>query len=326
MSSPALSRVIEGFILHQSASGRSPNTIRNYKGDLLRFQDYLENCEVKSITPQQIESFFVYLKNDFRITHVATTPIAPKKISQKTLSNAHGTLAVFWKWVCNEYNLKNPFKVAPIQFYSKPILPLKNEEINKLLLQCKATNKTPSHMKSYSSQRVTAKRDRALILTLLDTGMRVSELCQIRMRDIDQVSGKIFITGKGNKSRFVFLGKVSRQAVWSYVSERFPKDNPYPDEPLFTDKQGIHFLNRQAVLKLLQRLGKRAELSNVHPHKFRHTFAIEFLRNGGNVFELQQLLGHSDLETAKKYVNLAQSDLETSIRKASPVDRWQIKP
>jgi len=85
-------------------------------------------------------------------------------------------------------------------------------------------------------------------------------------------------------------------------------------------------LTRQGVLLMLRRLGKRASIPNVHPHKFRHTFAIEFLRNGGNVFELQQLLGHSDLETAKKYIYLAQTDLETSIRKASPVDRWHLRP
>jgi integrase/recombinase XerD len=325
MASPILSRTIEGFLLHQSASGRSQNTIRNYRTELNRFQVFLKNCEIKTITSQQIESYFVYLKNDFYITHVGTTSIIPRKISQKTLCNAHGTLAVFWKWVSLEYDLKNPFKVAPIQFYSKPILPLKSEEIERLLNQCKTSNKTPSSMKAYSSSRNTYRRDRAIILTFLDTGIRVSELCQIRIKDLEIESGKIFVTGKGNKSRFVFLGKVSRQAVWSYLSERYPNKNPFPEEPLFTDRYGIHFLTRQGVLLLLRRLGKRASISNVHPHRFRHTFAIEFLRNGGNVFELQQLLGHSDLETAKKYVHLAQTDLETSIRKASPVDRWQLK-
>ena len=91
------------------------------------------------------------------------------------------------------------------------------------------------------------------------------------------------------------------------------------------DRYALARLTRQGILELLKRIGKRSKVEGVHPHRFRHTFAIEFLRNGGNVFELQQLLGHSDLETVKKYIALSQTDLETSIRKASPVDRWNIR-
>ena len=91
------------------------------------------------------------------------------------------------------------------------------KKLKELLLQCKASNKTPSHMKAYSSLRNTYKRDRAIILTLLDTGI-TDELCQLRIKDIDLESGKTFVTGKGNKSRFVYLGKVSRQSVWAYLN------------------------------------------------------------------------------------------------------------
>jgi integrase/recombinase XerD len=321
---PSLSRVVEGFLLNISAAGRSSYTIRNYKAELIRFTNFVGDLEINQVSSKQIEDYLLYLKNDFRITHIATTQIPPKKISQKTLSNAHGTLAVFWKWVSKEFQLSNPFKVAPIKYYSKPISPLKESEIELLLIACRQTQKTPKIIKAYSSKRSTSKRDRAIILTLLDTGMRVSELCGIRIKDYDSECGRLMITGKGSKTRFVYLGKVSSQSLWSYMLERYPSQKPPKDDPLFTDYYGIHPLTRQNVLQFIKRLGNNAGVINVHPHKFRHTFAIEFLRNGGNVFELQQLLGHSELDMVKRYVQLAQIDLETSARRASPADNWRL--
>ncbi len=321
---PSLSRVVEGFLLNISAAGRSSYTIRNYKAELLRFTNFVGDLEINQVSSRQIEDYLLYLKNDFRITHIATTQIPPKKISQKTLSNAHGALAVFWKWASKEFQLSNPFKVAPIKYYSKPISPLKESEIELLLSACRQTQKTPKTMKAYLSKLSTYKRDRAIILTLLDTGMRVSELCGILIKDYDSECGRLMITGKGLKTRFVYLGKVSSQSLWSYMLERYPSQKPPKDDPLFTDYYGIHPLKRQNVLQLIKRLGNHSGVINVHPHKFRHTFAIEFLRNGGNVFELQQLFGHSELDMVKRYVQLAQIDLEISARRASPADNWRL--
>jgi len=77
--------------------------------------------------------------------------------------------------------------------------------------------------------------------------------------------------------------------------------------------------------RLLNRMGERAGLAkSVYPHRFRHTFSVNFLRNGGNVFELQQLLGHTSLEMIKRYAKIAQSDVEAAHRRASPVDNWRL--
>jgi integrase/recombinase XerD len=305
---PCLSRAVEGFLLNVAASGRSSNTIRNYKAELKRFVGWVGDNEINKIDSQIIENFMLYLKNDFRITHAASTAITPRKISQKTLSNAHGTLAVFWKWVSIEFQISNPFKVTPIKVYTKPIAPLKENEIQLLLNVCKRN-----------------KRNRSIILTLLDSGIRVSEMCSIRIKDIDFESGRVFITGKGSKSRFVYLGKVSRHALWSYLLERFPSSKPLIDDYLFVDRYGIHPLTRGGVLQLLKRLGREAGISKVHPHRMRHSFCVEYLRNGGNVFELQNMIGHSDLSMCRKYLELSQMDLETSAKRASPADNWRLK-
>lgn len=75
---------------------------------------------------------------------------------------------------------------------------------------------------------------------------------------------------------------------------------------------------------MLIRLGVKAGVQDCHPHRFRHTFAVNFLRNGGNAFELQMALGHTTLETVQTYLSLAQTDLDAAHRKASPVENWQL--
>ena len=83
-------------------------------------------------------------------------------------------------------------------------------------------------------------------------------------------------------------------------------------------------LNRGALLLLIKRLAERAQVPNADVHRFRHTFAVNFLRNGGNVLELQRLLGHEKLDTVNIYVRLAQSDLSAAQRIASPADKWRL--
>jgi len=83
-------------------------------------------------------------------------------------------------------------------------------------------------------------------------------------------------------------------------------------------------LNRSALQQLLEVIGVRAGVSNCHPHRFRHTFAIQFLRNGGNIYTLQAMLGHTTLDMVKKYLAIAQTDLDRDHEKASPVKGWAL--
>ncbi|MBN2004672.1 MAG: site-specific integrase [Anaerolineae bacterium] len=112
------------------------------------------------------------------------------------------------------------------------------------------------------------------------------------------------------------------RAIWRYMATR-------PDytlvQPLFASDDGDTIpLNRNALYRLLSRLGKRAGVNNCHPHRFRHTFAIEFLRNGGDIYSLQRMMGHSTLEMVKTYLSIVQSDIENTHRRASPVDNWKL--
>src|SRR5690606_10487166 len=129
---------------------------------------------------------------------------------------------------------------------------------------------------------------------LLDTGARAQELCDLKIGDINKQTGMVMIRhGKGDKERVVYLGKIAQEAMWRYLAKREFKR---PDDPLFmTAKRGP--MDRHMLRKMLKRAGERAGLTEpVYPHRMRHTFAISYLRNGGDIYTLQKLLGHSSLD------------------------------
>jgi site-specific recombinase XerD len=166
------------------------------------------------------------------------------------------------------------------------------------------------------------KRDEALILFLLDTGARVSEACSLRAKDLDLTGRRCGVGGKGKKDRSICFGGVRMKAIWAYLKEE-PRE---PDAPLFLSDRGTNAgeaLTRSGVLQIFKRLGRAAKLEacRCSPHSGRHTFAVEFLKAGGNLFALQQLLGHCDLAMTRRYVALAQADVEQQHRQFSPVDR-----
>jgi len=115
------------------------------------------------------------------------------------------------------------------------------------------------------------------------------------------------------------LGASSRKAISIYLAH-FPNIDKVP---LFR-KANEDALDRYNVLKMIVALGERAGVRNVHPHRFRHTFGIMYLRNGGDLFTLQRLLGHTSLTMTQHYLALAKSDDVAAHKKASPVDNWKL--
>lgn len=173
--------------------------------------------------------------------------------------------------------------------------------------------------KVYRIKLPRADRDTAILLLLLDTGLRIGEFSRLRVGDLSLETGEVhvrpFRDSSKSKPRTVYMGASTKRTVWKYIATRQAKSRP--DDPLFD-------VSASGIRQTLKHLGEKAKVSDVHPHRFRHTFAITFLRNGGDVFTLQRMLGHSDLSMCRKYLDLAQSDDENAHRRASPVDNWRL--
>lgn len=163
-------------------------------------------------------------------------------------------------------------------------------------------------------------RDRAILLVLLDTGLRLGELVRLSVGDVDLIEGRCRVMGKGAKERVVPIGGRTRRAVRAWVVTRRRVGN---SDPLFVSRRGGR-LTPRAVQQLIHRLAIAADISTrCSPHVLRHSFARAFLANGGDVFSLQRILGHSpsSLQVTRRYVQLLDDDLRAVHRRVSPVDR-----
>ena len=279
---------------------------------------FLKKREYHQCRVLELRQFLAYLTNGHqepggRWGAAADTSYNPaqagqqqKPVRPRTVHTYHGHLRTFFRWLVTEGILDT----SPMERIAAPVArtdqiqPFTPGQVN-LLLQAAKHSPYP-------------RRDYALLMFLFDTGLRASEVCSLRMSDMDLGGRRCTVLGKGNKHRTVPFGGTATKALWQYLREA-PRES---SDPLFFSKLGEP-LTRSGLLQLIRRIGKAAkiEVARCSPHTFRHTFAVEFLRAGGNVFTLQQLLGHTSLTMTNRYVALAQADIENQHRQYSPADR-----
>ena len=168
-------------------------------------------------------------------------------------------------------------------------------------------------------------RDYAMLLTLMDTGVRVSELCGLNLDDVHE--GYLTVFGKGAKEREVGIGPTASRALWKYLHIHRPKlVNSEQERHVFLGYRGIPML-RNGVNQALERIGRRAGLQGVRmsPHTFRHTFARGWLENGGEIFKLSRVLGHSEMRTTQIYLRDFQSrEARADHAQFSPVEQLRL--
>jgi len=288
--------------------------------------EHVGDKDVGRITTQDLRAYLAWLRADYKPRRFSR---ADHPLSPKTVRNHWVTLAAFFSWASQELEQPNPMKgVPPPKFEEAPVEPFTKEEMEALLKVCDHCQEAqPRNRRRFVMRRPTGHRDHAIVLMLLDTGLRASELCSLKTGDVDLKTGKVEVKhgqqggAKGGKGRTVFLGKAARSAVWRYLAHR--EENPDPAAPLFIGKFNRP-LNRDGLRQMLGTLGEKAKIKKCHPHRFRHTFAITYLRSGGDVFTLQALLGHSSLEMAQHYARIAQIDVEQAHHRASPADNWRL--
>lgn len=162
-------------------------------------------------------------------------------------------------------------------------------------------------------------RDKAIILFLLDTGIRAAEFVALRGGAVDISTGAVVVqTGKGQKGRMVYLGAKSRRALLKHWQER----KPSATAALWVSSTTGERLTESGLRQVLRRLGAAANVQHCHPHTFRRTFALWSLRAGMNIHVLARLMGHEDITVLKQYLALVEADLQSAHAAHGAVDRF----
>jgi len=299
-----IAQSIPEYLESKRAQHLSPRTLEDYEGILHKFAREIGEREVSDIDVKGVRHYLASL----------TT------VSKKRVKNVHTTLSSFWTWavaddICSTHI---PRLVKPPKPEKRVIVPITKWEIKALLEATDCSNLYARRGKSAELYRLrNSRRDQAIIFFLVDTGVRASELCQLQMGEVG--FDNACVHGKGSKDRIVPISRSTMNRLKSYTSlkKRNIKDFVFrtkDDNPLTSD----------SLRAIIIRVASRAGLSGIHPHRFRHTFAINFLRNGGDIFSLQMILGHETLDMVRRYLAIAQTDIQKAHRKASPVENWGL--
>lgn len=317
-----LSQAIDGFMLACAARQLSVHTVRDYATTLRRFRGFVDGdpllCDIE---PDTIRRFMVFLATPQ--PGGGAVARAPRPLSKKTSLNYHTGLSALWTWAVGEHIVERNVvrEVEPPRAAKPAIVPLSQADVKALVAACERSREySRPGKRACDNVRPTGLRDKTLIFLLLDTGMRASEVCGITARDVDLKNRRVFVIGKGDRERSLPISPETARVLWRYMAERAAAK---ASEPLFVTITGRP-MDRVVLLEMLKDLGAKVGVPDCHPHRFRHTFAINFLRNGGNVYELQMALGHASLEMVRVYLALAETDLQRAHEEASPVTMWRL--
>lgn len=284
-----ISAAVELFLVAKQAQRCSPATVKHYAWVMRKFCAWLDEHHITTLdelTPYVIRAYLTDLHAHY---------------SAGSVHDLARVVKTFCRFLDVEELSANPFARVAMPKLDAPILPAFTlDDITRLL------------------SRATGHRDKAIIYTLLDTGLRASELCALQVGDVTLSTGAIHVrSGKGGKGRIVYLGAKSLKALRRY---RIAMPSPSPTDPLFVKLGGGHLVV-SGLQTMLVRLGQQAGVAHCHPHTFRRTFALWSLRAGMNIYALQQIMGHSDLAVLRRYLALVEEDLHEAHREHGAVDR-----
>jgi integrase/recombinase XerD len=284
----------ESFFLAAQVEGKSKRTLELYEQTLTKFEDFMKGKNILEASTNDIRQFLFDLEK--------------QGFAKATLYTHHKELRVFYNFLLSENHIND----SPMKAIKAPRLPriypyvLSEEDVNKLLKAIKKNN-------------LVGKRDYAIILTFIDTGVRVSELINLSLEDVSLATYTMRVRGKGDRERVVHFSKETAKALSIYIKAR----GFIAHEDAFFVSKNSQPLYRSCVLHMLKRLAKRAKITDkrVSPHTLRHTSATFWIKNGGDTISLRTQLGHVDTRMVDVYVNLVGKDLREAHRKYSPVSR-----
>lgn len=278
---------------------KSNNTIQSYSSDVLNYLYYLENVkgitDIKNVTNEDIKNYLAYLKK--------------MGYSPSSSSRALSTLKSFHKFLVLEHYIKH-----------NPTLSISAPKLDKKLPTVLSVEEVMMLLNSLNDDTPYNARNRAMIEVMYGTGLRVSELVNLKLNELHLTSKMISTTGKGSKERIVPINDYAAKVLRDYIVKYRPelvkngKDNNY----IFLNNQGQP-LSRQSFFLILKRLTKDAGIEKeISPHTLRHSFATHLLEAGTDLRYIQEMLGHEDISTTQIYTHLSKQKIKSVYNSAHP--------
>jgi integrase/recombinase XerD len=287
---------LKRFLLHlASERGLADNSLHAYRRDLEDVEKYLSES-AKSLPTATATDLRHYLQNQTR-----------KGQSTRTVARRLAALRLFLRFLDSEG--RDTSKIIGELERPKPesALPkiLNRSQVNQLIAT--PNPKSPLYL-----------RDVAILELLYASGLRASELCDLKARDANLQIGCVRVLGKGRKERIVPLGKPAAEAIERYLQECRPKLERQPSELLFLSRSGKP-MERIGLWMLVEKYGRRSGLlKSISPHTLRHCFATHLLGGGADLRVVQELLGHSDIATTQIYTHVDQDRLKSLHKRFHP--------
>ena len=287
--------------------GKSSNTIRSYRRDILQFMEYIDEYEeirtFEDVEMLTIRSFIAYLNSDERLKKKKNAKVVSKRIINRKIS----ALRTFFKYLQE----KKVIQTNKVMYVNMP----KFEKELPNVLSKDDLNKMRSVI---NTEKITGIRDRLIIELLYSSGIRASELINLNEYVIDFNEREMRIVGKGDKERITFFSRNAKKWLEKYIEEKKKEYKNYSKEILITNSKGKKLTTR-SLRRLISNHATEAGLQKeVTPHVFRHSFATELLNNGVDIRYLQELLGHSSISTTQVYTHVSKSFLRSIYMSTHP--------
>lgn len=272
----------------------SDHTLKSYRDDIVQFNDFLyqESLDLNDFEYKDARNYLSFLYS--------------KNLKRTTVSRKISTLRTFYEyWMTQDESVVNPF-VQLVHPKKEQYLPqfFYEEEMEALF-------------KTVETDSKKGMRDKVILELLYATGIRVSELVHIKTQDLDMKLPGIKVLGKGNKERFIPFGEFCKQSIERYLKEFKPLKHVDHDY-LIVNMQGQPITERGVRYVLNDVVKRTSGVTNIHPHKLRHTFATHLLNQGADLRTVQSLLGHVNLSTTGKYTHVSNQQLRKVYLNAHP--------
>lgn len=298
-----LSFYIQEFILDQRSRGNSPETFKYYQHCLERFSRFCgDDFDLKNLTPRFLKEYVLHLSSS--------------ELSSVSVQSYCRGLRSFLSWLYHEEYIENDLcdKFHLPKASRKVIDVLSDDEIDRIL-------------SSLSGSEWLNIRNRLIVCLMLDSGLRLNEVVTLRRDQVNLNDHYLIVTGKGDKQRIVPFGDSTYATLKNYLAAIASAG--YQEFLIIKVSEslcGFEPITQATVKNMFRRLRARSNVPRLYPHLLRHTFATRYLENGGNIYSLQQILGHSSLDMVKKYLHLASSRIRADFPKFSPLDNIKKDP